>query len=244
MPDKLKNLAISLREHGPFITIVPLLIVVMTWPTAAYVFDTSTMWLPSDDLDLGIKLWDARYASLILAGKADLYYTDLFFYPNGLSLTFHSYSLSHMLLMLGAKLLLPAISAYNLCFMLIIFLNAAASYIYLRYLFRNRWLAMFGSVIFGLSVFVIEHPEHPDLNLVATIPLVMYCIQRGFAERRAGWMVPAGILSGLTALNSMYIFVCLVITVGHLHGLQTAQAMASEDFLGEHCAAARACRLR
>lgn len=204
----------AMRRHWPFLTFVPLLTVVMTWPTLVHVFDAGGFWLPSDDLDLGMKVWDAAHARLVLAGQADLYFTDQLFWPKGLSLAFHSFSLPHMLLMLGAQLLLPTTNAFNLCFMLIILLNAAACYIYMRYLFRDKWLAMFGSVIFGLSVFVMEHPVHPDLNIVAPIPLVMYCIQRAFDEWRPRWMIPAGILSGATAFVSLYIFACLALTVG------------------------------
>ena len=35
----------ALRNHLHFIIIVPLLIIVMTWPTFAHVLDTNTFWL-------------------------------------------------------------------------------------------------------------------------------------------------------------------------------------------------------
>ncbi len=210
----MKEIAASLRHHWPFFLFVPLLIIIMTWPTTVYVFDSNTWWAPSDDLDLGMTYWDAWYGRRILAGEAQFYFTDLLFFPKGMSLAFHNFSVPHMLLLHVAQILLPATNAYNLCYMLIIFVNAAACYVYIFYLFRDRWISMFGSVVFGLSVFVIEHPVHPDLNIVAAIPLVLYCMQRGFTERRNRWLVLAGVLSGLTAFTGMYILVCLVITVG------------------------------
>ncbi|MCY4062211.1 MAG: hypothetical protein OXG53_07575 [Chloroflexi bacterium] len=210
----MSRIAAALRQHWPFFLFVPLLTLVMTWPTAAYVFDGNTMWLPSKDLDLGMKMWDAWYGGQILAGNADFYFTDRLFYPQGLSLVFHNFSIPHMLLMLGAQSLLPATNAFNLVFMLIVFSNAAASYIYLFHLFSDRWLSLFGSVVFGLSVFVLRHPTHPGLNTVAAIPLVMYGLQRGLDEGRHRWILLAGALIGITAFTGMYIFVCLVISVG------------------------------
>ncbi len=210
----MKRIAASMRHHWLFFLIVPLLIIIMTWPTALYVFDSNTLWVPSDDLDLGMKLWDAWYSGRILSGEARFYFTDYLFFPHGLSLVFHNFSVPHVFLLLVANILLPATNAYNLCFMLIIFANVAACYVYIFYLFRDRRLGMFGSVVFGLSVFVIEHPVHPGLNIVATIPLVLYCTQRGLTERRNRWMVLAGGLSGFTAFIGMYIFICLVISVG------------------------------
>ena len=210
----MNRIAAASRRHWPFFVFVPLLILIMTWPTAAYVFDWNTMWLPSDDDDLRMKFWDAWYGGHFLAGQADFYYTDYLFYPTGLSLVYHNFSVPHMLLMLGAQLFMPATIAFNLSFLLIVFANAAASYVYLFFLFCDRWLAMFGSVAFGLSVFVINRPGQPDLCTLAAVPLVMYGMHRGLAERRNRWIVLAGILIGITAFTGMYIFVCLVISVG------------------------------
>lgn len=203
----------TLRHHWPFILIAPLIIIIMTWPTALHVFDASSLWLPGNDPDIAMKLWDAWYGGLILAGQADFYFTDLLFYPSGASLVYHHFNLPHMLLLLFAQIFLPATNAYSLCFLLTILANAAAAYVYLNYLFRDRWLGLFGSMVFALSVFVIAHPEHPDLNLVAAIPLVLYFMQRAFEDGRARWMALAGLFAGVTAFTSIYILVCLVITV-------------------------------
>ena len=210
----MKRIAAVLRQHWPFFLIVPILIIVTTWPTTAYIFDLNTLWLPSDVLDLGMKFWDAWYAERILAGKADYYFTDFLFFPIGLSLVYHNFSVPHTLLVLGARIFLPPTNAYILINLLIILANAVGCYIYLFYLFRDRWLGMFGSVVFGLSVFVVESSPIPDLSTVASMPLTLYCVQRGLTERRRRWMVLAGLLAGLTAFTGMYIFVCLLISVG------------------------------
>ena len=58
----------SFRHHLHFIIIVPLLIIVMTWPTIVYVFDTDTVWLPSASNDVFFKIWDVWYGRQVLEG--------------------------------------------------------------------------------------------------------------------------------------------------------------------------------
>lgn len=210
----MKRIAATMRHHWQFFLFVPILTIVMTWPTLRYVFEANTMWLPSDDIDLRMKFWDSWYVGKVVAGSADLYYTEYLFYPEGLSLVYHNISVPHMLLMRALQLVLTPTSAFNLCFLLVVFSNAAACYVYLFYLFRDRWLSLFGSVVFGLSVNVIVRPGQPDVNMLATVPLALYCLQRGLAERRNRWIVLAGVLIGLTAFIGLYIFVCLLISVG------------------------------
>ena len=210
----MKQVTVAFRRHWPLLLVIPLLITIMTWPAAPQVLDRDTLWLPSDHIDPGMKFWDAWYAELILAGKADFYYTDFLFFPTGLSLVFHNFSVPHALLMLAAKFFLPPTSAYSLANLLIILANATACFVYLRYLFRDPWLGVYGSVAFGLSVYVIESSPVPDLSTVAPLPLVLYFAQRGLTERQSRWMVLAGLLAGFTAFIGMYIFVCLLISVG------------------------------
>ena len=44
----MSSLRSALRKHLHFIVVVGILLVVMTWPTIVYVFDTETFWLPTD----------------------------------------------------------------------------------------------------------------------------------------------------------------------------------------------------
>ena len=111
-----------LRNHLHFIVVVFVLLVVMTWPTIRYVFDTEVFWLPTKVFDVWTKFWNAWFGKLLLTGQAEYSYTDLMFYPNGVSLDFHNFAMPHMLLqnVFGAFLpdvecLQPCIFAYYLC---------------------------------------------------------------------------------------------------------------------------------
>ena len=208
---RLKRLTHALRRHIHFLVIVPLLILLMTWPTAAHVFDTSSFWLAGDNIDAHMLFWDAWYLKLLISGQADFFYTDLLFHPNGVSLAFHNFSLPHMILFAGLQAIMPASNAYNLTFLLLSFITAASGYIYLIYLFRDKWVALFGAVVFGTGAFILARPAHPNIAFIATIPLSLYCLHRGLLEARLKLLLLAGVMIGATAFIGMYTLVCLLL---------------------------------
>ena len=201
------------RNHWHFIAVLGVLLVVMTYPTILYVFNTEVFWLPIDSGDIWIEFWSAWYGKLILAGEADPLFTQFSFYPQGLSLAYHKFSLSHMLVFGALQAILPASNAYNLTYLLIIFTTSSAAYLYLLYILKDKWIALFGAVLIGLSGYVLGRPMHPGESFLATVPLSCYFLHRGFAETRWRFIAISGVLVGGTAFIGWYIFVCLLMTV-------------------------------
>ena len=68
---RLKKLAARLRHHLHFILVMPLLIVLMTWPAFAQIFNTDSFWLARQNIDSNMLFWDAWYLKLLLGGQAD-----------------------------------------------------------------------------------------------------------------------------------------------------------------------------
>ncbi|MDE2820889.1 MAG: hypothetical protein OXI40_14245 [Chloroflexota bacterium] len=203
----------AIRNHLHFIVVLCVLLVVMTWPTIVYVFNTEAFWLPIDSGDIWIEFWSAWYGKLILTGEADPLYTTLSFYPEGLSLAYHKFSISHMLVFGALQLVLPASNAYDLTYLLFIFLTTCSAYLYLCYICKDKWVALFGSVVVGLSGYVMGRPMHPGESFLATVPLSLYFFHRGFVEARLRFIAISGFLVGATAFIGWYIFVCLLLTV-------------------------------
>ncbi len=208
-----RNIRDSLRRHIVFVLLFPLLLCIMSWPTVARVFDRDGFWLVQDSVDWHMLFWDAWYFERWITGQADFYYTDLLFHPTGATLAFHNFSLPHMALMASLKTVLPAPNAFNLTYLILTLVNGAAGYVYLNYLFRDRWVAVFGAVVFGLNAFIVDRPAHANIAFIATIPLSLYCLHRGLAEGRARLMLAAGFFIGATAFIGMYSLVCLLITL-------------------------------
>ena len=202
-----------MRNHLHFIIIVPLLIIVMTWPTIVHVFDTGTFAVPTRNTDVWQKMWDVWHAKQFLVGRADFYYSETMFYPTGVSLVYQNFSLPHMVIINLLNTLLPIANAYNITYLLIVFVATLSAYIYLYYLFGDKWLALLGAVIFGLSQHVVSHVAHPDVNLIVSLPLSAYFFQRGIQEHRRQHILLCAITVGFTAFMSIYIFVCVLITM-------------------------------
>ncbi len=213
MVSNMKRFASLLRDHWRILIFGPLAIIVMTWPTFAHVFDASSFWLPTARNDIYMLFWDEWYSSLFLSGQADLYFTDLKFYPSGVSLAFHNFSLPHMLLFSGLSNFLPRSSAFNLTYLLLAFSTMLAGYLYFQYLLRDKRLSFFGAIVFGASAFVLSRPATPHVSFIAFLPLSLYFLHRGFAEDRGKFLIVSAALIGLTAFIGLYTFVCLLMTV-------------------------------
>ncbi len=204
-----------MREHRHILVIVTLLTLVMTFPTILYVFRTDVFWLPvGGDGDALTEIWDTWYGNLFLSGQADRFFTDRIFYPRGVSLVYHPLNLPYILVVNALQAIMPVSNAFSLAFMLIIFTSTLAAYAYLRWLVADKWIALFGAVVFGFSPHVIGHPNHPNNALVATVPLLIYGFHRGIREDRAKWVIVAGLLTGATSVINIYAFACAVLSLG------------------------------
>ncbi len=202
----------TIRSHLHFLIIVPLFIIVMSWPALRYVFDGGAFWLPTERDDIYMLFWDAWYGGRVLTEGADFFFTDLKFHPEGVSLAYHNFSLPHLLLLGGLSAVMPRSSAFNLSYLLLVFASAGAAYVYLRYLLRDRWLSLFGALVFGTSAFVLARPATPHISFIATLPLSLYFLHRGFVEGRVKPLLAAAILIGFTAFIGLYTLVCLLIS--------------------------------
>ena len=204
----------TFREHRHFFIVVPLLILIMTYPTIRYVLDANVFWLPIDSGDIWIKFWDAWYAQSIIAGQAEFYHTDFLFYPRGVSLAYHILTIPHIIIFGSLQLLMPASNAYNLTYLFIIFSAASSAYVYILYLLKDKWVSLFGAVIFGLSGYIVGRAPHPGETFLLTLPLALYFFHRAILENRWLFICIAGCLIGASAFIGMYIFVCLLMLSG------------------------------
>ena len=204
----------ALREHRLFFIVVTLLTLATTFPAIVYIFKTDVFWLPTRNGDVYIHIWDAWYGKQVLTGQADRLYTNLMFYPEGLPLSSHQYALPNIVAVMVFNLFLPLSNAFSLAWLLLIFSCALSGYVYLLWLFEDKWIALLGAVVFGFSPHVVGEPHHPAITFVAPIPLVLYCFHRGVREQRAILVILAGVLTGLTSIGLLYTYVIVLIMLG------------------------------
>ena len=204
----------AIRNHWRFILFTTVLVVVMTFPTIIYVFKTDVFWLPAKHCcDALQKLWDAWYVKQIFTAQADLLYTNTIFYPEGVSLSYHPLFLLHGIAVYALQLFMPPSNAYSIAYLLMVFSTAFAAYGYLNWLFKDRWPALLGAVIFGFCPQVLILRSWPEIAWLAPVPIIIYGVHRGITEKRAILIIMGGLGAGMTSTVSMYLFVCIVITL-------------------------------
>ncbi len=204
-----------IRNHSHFILVTAILMLVMTYPTIKYILRTDVFWLPEDKCcDVFIGFWDYWYSQLIITGQADRMSTDMIFYPQGVSLTYHPMFLPYGVLINALQSVMPLSNAFSFGYLLIIYTSAIAAYVYLNWLFGDKWLALLGAVIFGLCPQIVGTQSWPIVAWLAPTPLILYGVHRGFRERRASLIILAGLFAGITVEITIYNSVCIFIALG------------------------------
>ena len=203
----------TLREHWHFIIVISLLLLVMTFPTIILMFKTDAFALPTgDSYDIFIHIWDVWYWKQLLSGLADRAYTNIMFYPHGLSLVHHPFSSMPInTLQIALQRFMPVSNAFNLVFLLVIYLNAIGAYVYALWLFKDKRIALLSATVFALSPHILGQPNQLHDATLVTLPLTIYCFHRGIVNRREWLIVTAGLLTGLTSTITLYSFSCLLI---------------------------------
>ena len=206
--------AATIRNHLHVLLIVPLVVIVMTWPTFARIFDGDEFWLHGGQRDRWLDIWNAWHVERVLAGQADYYYTDTIFHPQGLSLAFQHIALPHALLLIVFNKFMPVDDAYNALYLLVLCFNALCGYVLIQHLLGDKWIALFGAVVVGLSPHFHLGTTVPDIILIGAFPLAIYCFHRALIENRWRFMALAGICVGINAFIGMYTYVITLLTLG------------------------------
>ena len=203
----------ALRNHAHVLLIVPLVVIVMTWPTFPRIFDWDTYWLPSQNTaDAWIMLWDAWHLGTAIAGQSELYYTDAMFYPRGVTLAFQLTSAPHAFVLLALQQALPADDAYKLYYLLTICFNAFCAYSLIVHLLKDKWIALYGAIAVGINPLFTDGNATPQLIMMGTLPLCLYFLHRSVTESRWRFAMLAGICAGVTAFILPYTFLILLLS--------------------------------
>ncbi len=203
----------GLRNHLHVLLIVPLVVIVMTWPTFARIFDSQDFWVHTWHGDFWFRIWDAWHLERVLTGRADVFYTHEMFHPTGVSLAWQHSSYPHAAMLMALRKLMSVDSAYNLLFLLILYFNACCAYVLALKLIKDKWIALFGAMVVCVSVPFLSLSTLPDLITIGTIPLTLYFLYRAVEESRWRFAALAGAFAGGTAFVSIYIFFINLLTV-------------------------------
>ena len=180
-----------------------LLTVAMTWPLILHL-DTH---FAGQNIDVWINQWATWWAEKAFIEGRSLYYTDAMFYPQGVSLAFHSFSHANTVLVILLRPWLGDLGAHNVTVMLAHILSGYAMFCLGRYLVKSTWGAFFAGLVFAFYPYRMAESVHPVLVSTQWIPLYLLFLIRLVEEGRRHHIIPTAIFAFLTALTSWHLLI-------------------------------------
>ncbi len=192
----------------------------MTWPVLLRLESH----FAGQDVDVWLNPWATWWTERALVEGRSLYHTDVMFYPQGVSLAFHSFFPVVSALALLIKPWLGMVGAHNGMVILAHALSGYGMFCLVRYLSPARsGLARLGAFFAGLVFAFLPYrmAESPRLHLVSTqwLPLYMLFLIRLLKERRRWHILPAAALFALNGLSGWHLMtLALFLSVAYLGG--------------------------
>ena len=179
------------------------LTVAMTWPLALRL----NTHFAGQDIDVWINTWVTWWTHKALSEGQSLYYTNLMFYPHGVSLTFHSFSHVNTALALLLQPWMGKLGAHNTTTLLTHALSGYGMFCLVRYVARSSLGAFFAGLVFAFFPYRMAESIHPVIVSTQWIPLYFLFLIRLVWERRKRDVIPAAIFFVLTALSSWHLMI-------------------------------------
>ncbi|MEW5987143.1 MAG: hypothetical protein AB1791_10955 [Chloroflexota bacterium] len=181
------------RARSSFIihhsSLVVLLFVALTavvgWPALTHLDSV----IIGNDIDLYINPW-ADWWTLKALREPDVSFwrTDYLFYPNGVELTYHSFSHFNTLVSLALRPLLGVLPAYNLAILLNYVLNGLSMFHLVRYLTRSAATGVMAGIVFAFNSLSLFQSAHPVLLSVWCLPWATLYFLKAWENDERGMM--------------------------------------------------------
>ncbi len=186
------------------------LAVVMTWPIAGRLGTA----FPASGGDAWGHLWTFNWVKEALQSGQNPYFTDLLFYPDGVSLLYHNIAWLHIAAWLPLQALVGAEAAYSLIFLAIFALNGFATYLLAREITSSAPAAFIGGLIVAFWPYTLSHHNHPNLILIAWIPLALLYLKRFFDQQQLRDAFFAAIFIALIGLSRWQLLIIGGLLIG------------------------------
>jgi hypothetical protein len=185
-----------------------ILTVVIAWSLVSQM----TTHLAGDDVDVWINPWADWWTNKALTEGLDFYHTDYMFYPQGVSLVFHSFSHVNTAISLLLTPLIGHFAAYNFTILLALALSGFGMYLLVNHLVDCRPAAFIAGFVFAFHPYHVFQSAHPVLFTTQFIPLFVLALDRLLHDAGAGWgkwVFLAALWFLLTALSSWHLMILL-----------------------------------
>lgn len=199
------------RDDASLVALVlyGLLTVVLAW---ALVQNIDSV-LAGQNSDLHINLWADWWTKKALSEGLDLFHTDYLFYPQGVSLAFHSFSHVNTVITLLMTPLVGHFAAYNATILLTFALSGFSMYLLVEHLTGCRPAAFVAGLIFAFHPYHRFESAHPVIVTTQWMPLFALALDKtvhGENGRRGRDVVLTALWFVLTALSSWHLMFMLL----------------------------------
>ncbi len=206
------------RQHLAVLILFVLLTLIISYPLPLRL----NQLLIGKDIDDFINPWVDWWTHHVLTTQGEyLYYTDYLFYPNGVSLVFHSFSHVNTAVSLALQPLIGQPAAYNVSMLLAYLISAFGMYLLIEHLTGSKVAGVLSGVAFAFNPYHVFESHHPVLMATQWIPLSLLFLIRWLREHRKWHLLLAALFFLLNALTSWHlmIFVSLWLVVFAIYHL-------------------------
>jgi len=162
----------AIREHSSVLAAYALLTILLTYPIGLQL----TTHLPGDGGDSNFYVWNLWWIKKALTDlHVNPFWTDYIFYPEGVSLIFHTLVPLTGLLGIPLQAFVGLVPANNLFILLSFVLSGYGAYLLIRHLVADRLSAFLGGIIFTFCPYKFAHLLG-HFNLVLTEWLPFYVL--------------------------------------------------------------------
>ncbi|UCC65252.1 MAG: glycosyltransferase family 39 protein, partial [Anaerolineae bacterium] len=185
--------------------------VLMTWPLAAQL---GTLLPAGAGGDVWTHQWTFWWVKKAIAEGHNPFYTDLIFYPNGVSLTSHNIAWLNIAAWLPLQAIVGSNAAYSLIFIGIFALNGLAMYLLAREWTGSSVAAFIGGLVYGFWPYTLSQSGHPNMIVVCWVPLALLYLRRTLDKGRWQDAVLVGVFVALTGVARWQLLVMGGVVIG------------------------------
>jgi hypothetical protein len=222
---------LSPRDHATALGIFALLSLIYL---KAYVLNPNGFNGTGDDAVFANAFWWFKRSLIELKNP---FFSDFLFFPDGMSIVFHTTTYSNFILTLPVNLLLGVNAAVNASYFLSFILCGYFAFLLVYDLTSSKAAAIVAGLIFSFSPFHFAHGRsHLHMATLQWLPLYFLMLKRALENRRVVNALFAGVALGLVVLTDQLQTICAVLASGMII---TIAFIATEKNVGKLQAAAR-----
>lgn len=201
----------TLGVWAAVVVLYVLMALVMTYPLVGQL----STHLPGIGDDLLVHYWNGWRTKRVLTQGGDLFYSDLIFYPQGVTLLFHNISWYNIALWLLLEPLVGGVPAFNLVYLANLVLCGVGMYILARYLTGSTAAAFIAGLVYAFWPYRLFEINHPNLITTQWLPLFLYYVMRVVREeRKMRHALVAAVFLALTGYARWQLLVLAAILAG------------------------------